>query len=200
MPCPCPSCLGNGWSRSQGPSGKAGVTQRLWKPREVISLFLMQWSGLVGNLTSWHHSGNQVLSIRLFHHSLKYAFLPLHGQSQTQAFMFQITGWRRGSKFKQVIPFKQVKQKLLKTFPLMIFCWELILWLRHGLLQTFLPAILATILWVNTVPSLFPRVFIFRFSLFGVHGELGLLLNWLWECKDHGNYGSRINKMTTNYK
>lgn len=43
---------------------------------------------------------------------LKYAFLPLHGQSQTQAFMFQITGWRRGSKFKQVIPFKQVKQKL----------------------------------------------------------------------------------------
>ena len=147
----------------------------------------------VGQPVSWHHSGNEAPSTWLFYHPLKYVFLPLHGQSQTQPiFMFQITGWRRSS--MQVIPFKQVRQKLLRTFPLTSFWWELISRPPHRLLQAFLPTMLCTVFLVDRAPSSFPVAFIFPFPLLGVHGELGLLLNWLWEWEDNGNYGSRINK------
>lgn len=106
----------------------------------------------------------------IIHHSLKYAFLPLHGQSQTQAFMFQITGWEKRSKFKQVIPFKQVKQKVSS--------------ISHLLLRAYL----MTAPWTSpNLPSnytrhyplgkysafLIPKGVYFPFSLFGVHGELG---------------------------
>lgn len=129
----------------------------------------MQWSGLVGNLLRWRHSGSQFLSIALFYHPLKYAFLPFHGQYIPDA--DHRLEKREG---KQAFPHKQERQKLLKTFPLTVFWWEHISWPHYWLLQAaVLPVMLRTLLLVNAAPWLLPVVFIFPFPLLGVHGELG---------------------------
>lgn len=118
----CPSCFSQGRSRTWGSLYYLAEWLSWYntdpESRDFLSFLcdcLAIWAGR--QLAPWGHSGNQVSSIFSFHDPLKYFFFSMVRVSLGHIYV-PMTGRKKESKSREVIPFRRYSRNYSKHFHL----------------------------------------------------------------------------------